>query len=55
MKTYSRVYARVDLDAIVSNMERMHARMKEETQIMAVIKADAYGHGAMQVAEMLES
>lgn len=55
MKTYSRVYARVDLDAIVSNMERMHARMEDKTKIMAVIKADAYGHGSVQVAEMLES
>lgn len=54
MKTYSRVYARVDLDAIVSNMERMKERLPQETQIMAVIKADGYGHGAVQVAEMLE-
>ncbi len=54
MKTYSRVYARIDLDAVVSNVERMKRRMSEETQIMAVIKADGYGHGAVQVAEMLE-
>lgn len=54
MKTYSRVYARIDLDAIVSNMERMKNRMKDNARIMAVIKADGYGHGAVQVAEMLE-
>lgn len=54
MKTYSRVYARIDLDAIVCNMERMHDKCKEGTQIMPVIKADGYGHGAVQVAEMLE-
>ncbi len=54
MKTYSRVYARVDLDAIVSNMERMKERLPQDAQIMAVIKADGYGHGAVQVAEMLE-
>lgn len=54
MKTYSRVYAKVDLDAIVCNIERMHNRCKKGTQIMPVIKADGYGHGATQVAEMLE-
>lgn len=55
MKTYSRVYARIDLDAIVSNMERMKARMNDDVKIMAVIKADGYGHGAVQIAEMLEN
>lgn len=55
MKTYSRVYARVDLDAIASNMERMKQNLSENTKIMAVIKADGYGHGAVQIAQMLEN
>ena len=55
MKTYSRVYARVDLDAIATNIERMKQNLKENTKIMAVIKADGYGHGAVQVAQMLEN
>ena len=54
MKTYSRVYARIDLDAIASNMEQMKQNLKPETKIMAVIKADGYGHGAVQIAQMLE-
>lgn len=54
MKTYSRVYARIDLDAIAYNMEQMKLRIDGHTQIMAVIKTDAYGHGAVQVAQMLE-
>ena len=54
MKTYSRVYARIDLDAIAYNMEQMKLRIDGDTQIMAVIKTDAYGHGAVQVAQMLE-
>ncbi len=54
MKTYSRVYARIDLDAIASNMERMKQNLNENTKIIAVIKADAYGHGAVQIAQMLE-
>ena len=55
MKTYSRVYARIDLDAIAYNMEQMKQNLKPETQVMAVIKADGYGHGAVQIAEMFES
>ena len=54
MKTYSRVYARIDLDAIAYNMEQMCLNIKDGTKIMAVIKADGYGHGSVQIAEMLE-
>jgi len=54
VKTYSRVYARIDLDAIEYNMERMKKNLGSSTKIMAVIKADGYGHGAVQIAEMME-
>lgn len=55
MKTYSRVYARIDLDAIASNMDRMKQNLNPNSKIMAVIKADGYGHGAVQIAQMLEN
>lgn len=54
MKTYSRVYAKIDLDAVAYNMEQMKRSLKPETKVMAVIKADGYGHGAVQIAEMME-
>lgn len=54
MKRYSRVHAEIDLDAIIHNMEAMHANIAEGTQIMAVIKADGYGHGAVEVAEAID-
>ena len=54
MKTYSRVYAKIDLDAIAYNMEQMKQNIRPETKVMAVIKADGYGHGAIQIAEMME-
>lgn len=54
MKTYSRVYAKIDLDAVAYNMEQMKQRVNGDTKIMAVIKSDGYGHGAVQVAEVLE-
>lgn len=55
MKKYSRVYASVDLDAIASNIVQMKRNLNLQTQIMAVIKADGYGHGAVPIAQMLES
>lgn len=54
MKTYSRVYAKIDLDAIAYNIEQMKRNIRPETKVMAVIKADGYGHGAVQIADMLE-
>lgn len=55
MKTYSRVYAKINLDAVAWNMEQMKKNLKEGTEMVAVIKTDGYGHGAVQVASMLES
>src|SRR5947207_4602130 len=41
--------ADVDLDAIASNVEAIRARANAD--VIAVVKADAYGHGAQAVAE----
>jgi alanine racemase len=41
--------ADVDLDAIASNVEAIHKRSRAD--VIAVVKADAYGHGAQAVAE----
>ncbi len=49
-----RVYAQIDLDAVVSNMEHMYHKLSEHTKMIAVIKADGYGHGASRLAERLE-
>jgi alanine racemase len=50
----SRVYAKIDLDALRLNMEAMHRNIDPDTRIVAVIKTDAYGHGALPVAEAVE-
>ena len=55
MKQYSRVYASVDLDAALHNMEAMHKLLKEDTRMFAVIKTDGYGHGAVEIAHKIES
>ena len=43
---------KIDLDAIAANMDAI--REKAGVPVMAVIKADAYGHGAVQVARLLQ-
>ena len=50
----SRVYADIDLSAVLYNLESMHKNMSPDSQIVAVIKTDAYGHGASQIAEAIE-
>ena len=49
-----RVVANVSLDAIENNISSMKALISPGTKIMAVIKADGYGHGALQIAVRLE-
>ncbi len=50
----SRVYANVDLDAVLYNLESMHQNMKKDAKIAAVIKTDGYGHGAPEIAQATE-
>ena len=54
-KKYSRTYAQIDLGAIRHNISEERKRVGDHVKIMAVIKADAYGHGDVQVAEALRS
>ena len=54
MKEYYRVYADIDLDAIYENVKNAKALLKKDTKMMAIVKADGYGHGAVEVAKMLQ-
>ena len=51
---YSRISAEIDLSAVRFNLDSMFAVMKEDTQMIAVLKTNAYGHGAVQIARILE-
>lgn len=53
MKDYDRTYVRVDLEAIRHNIKEAKRKIKPGTKIMAIVKADAYGHGAVPVADAL--
>lgn len=46
----SRTWTEVDLDAITGNLRLLSARLSPGASIMAVVKADGYGHGALEVA-----
>lgn len=54
MKNYDRVWAAVDLDAVKYNMVHMKENIREETKIIAVVKTDGYGHGAVPIAHEIE-
>jgi alanine racemase len=49
-----RTWVEVDLDALAHNLEAIRGRLPEKTKICAVVKADAYGHGAVRIARFLE-
>lgn len=47
---YRETWAEINLDAIEENVQNMRRHLPEHVQIMAVVKADGYGHGAVQTA-----
>lgn len=55
MREYDRTYALVNLSAIRHNILQVRNNIQKGTSIMAIVKADAYGHGAIPVAKALEN
>ena len=49
-----RVYAIVDFDALDQNVQAMEEKLPQDVGMMAVIKTNAYGHGAKAIAKHLE-
>ena len=54
MRQYDRAWAEIDLDAVQYNIDRIREKIHADTKIIVVIKTDGYGHGAVQIARMLE-
>ncbi len=52
-ESYRPTRAGVDLDALVHNLHAVRAQLPKEAGVMAMVKADAYGHGAVPVARVL--
>ena len=53
MNFLRRAWAEIDIDALVHNFEIIKSESKG-CKLMAVVKADAYGHGAKDIAPILE-
>lgn len=51
---YYRVTANVNLDAICDNILNIKKLTGEKTKLMAILKADGYGHGAIPIAQTLD-
>lgn len=54
MKLPSRIQADIDLDAFRFNLDSIKKNINENTQIITVLKADGYGHGAVPLAKEAE-
>ena len=54
MKKYSRVEAWIHLDRIEENIDLLKGQLRESTKLIAVIKTDGYGHGAVEIGKLLE-
>src|SRR5215210_3519640 len=47
-------WAEINLQALAENFQQLRGRIDRKVKIMAVVKADAYGHGARECARRLE-
>ncbi|TAH68485.1 MAG: alanine racemase, partial [Anaerolineaceae bacterium] len=52
---YYRVQANINLNAIWTNISRVKSTISKDTKLMVIVKADAYGHGAVAVSRALEN
>lgn len=54
MEEYMRTYVKINLDAIGHNIHEVKKKIGKYKKIMAVIKADGYGHGAVILGNYLK-
>ena len=52
--TLKRTWAEIDLDALEHNYKTLRNRVGNDVKFLGVVKADAYGHGAIMVSKTLE-
>jgi len=50
-KFYRPTFAEIDLGAILYNLHQIRNRVDKDIKIMAIVKADAYGHGMKEVSQ----
>ena len=54
-RVLKRTWAQVSLDAITNNYNQVRGLLAPKCRLMAMVKADAYGHGAVHVAQHLSA
>ena len=54
MDFLKRTWAQIRLDALAGNFRQVRAKVGPDCKIMAVVKADGYGHGARQAAQVFQ-
>ena len=47
-------WAEIDLDHLTHNFEVIRRRVGDKVKLLGVVKADGYGHGAVEIAKRLE-
>ena len=52
--TLKRTWAEIDLDALAHNYRVLRAHVGSGVKFLGVVKADAYGHGAVEVSRLLQ-
>lgn len=55
LEKYYRVYVTINLDAVYNNVVNLKKNLKPGTGVIAVIKTDGYGHGAIPIAYTIDS
>ena len=53
-RSLKRTWAEINLDNLAENYQKLRQQVKPGTKFLGVVKADAYGHGAVRVARKLE-
>jgi len=53
MNAYHRVYCLIDLGVIKNNISQIINNIPKGTRVMPVVKADGYGHGALEIAKSI--
>lgn len=48
-----RIYAKINLDNIAKNINTVREKLGKDIRIMGIVKADGYGHGAIETAKLL--
>lgn len=54
MEDYRRTYCEIDIAALKNNMQAIRKKADQNAKLLAVVKADAYGHGAAPISKAIE-